>query len=94
MIRKLRIVRDSLGPVFPRRVISKCPAIILAANRTARVPGRIILLIVSMQTIKGIRTGGVPWGTRWANMCCVWLIHPYSINLIHRGKAKARVKVR
>ena len=64
------------GPVFPNNVKSKWPAIMLAANRTARVPGRIKFLIVSIHTIKGINTGGVPWGTRWANMCCVWLIHP------------------
>lgn len=58
------MVRDKLGPVFPRRVINKCPAIILAANRTAKVPGRITLLIVSIHTINGIRTAGVPWGTK------------------------------
>lgn len=32
----------------------------LAINRTAYVPGRIKFLIVSMQTIKGINTDGVP----------------------------------
>ena len=36
---------------------------VFAANRTANVPGRIKFLIVSMLTIKGIRIGGVPWGT-------------------------------
>ncbi len=30
------------------------------ANRTARVPGRIIFLIVLIHTIKGIKTAGVP----------------------------------
>ena len=48
------------GPVFPKRVNNKCPAIIFAANRTAKVPGRIKFLIVSIHTIKGIRIGGVP----------------------------------
>jgi hypothetical protein len=48
------------GPVLPNRVRRRCPAIILAANRTAKVPGRMILLIVSINTIKGIKTGGVP----------------------------------
>lgn len=66
---KLIKVEDRDGPVLPRRVKSKWPAIILAASRTANVPGRIILLIVSIKTIKGIKGPGVPCGTRWANMC-------------------------
>lgn len=66
----------------------------LAVNRTARVPGRIILLIVSIHTIKGIRIEGVPWGTKWANICWVLLSQPYSINLNHKGKAKVNVRVK
>lgn len=85
------MINDNEFPVFPRRVISKCPAIILADSRTAKVPGRIIFLMVSIQTIKGIRIGGVPWGTRWANIWIVLLIHPNNINLNHRGKAKVNV---
>ena len=81
-------------PVFPNRVKRRCPAIILAASRTAKVPGRIIFLIVSIQTMKGIKIAGVPWGTRWANICCVWLIHPYSIKDNHRGRASLRVKIK
>lgn len=46
--------------MFPRSVKSKCPAIMFAASRTASVPGRIRFLTVSIQTIKGIRMGGVP----------------------------------
>lgn len=65
-----------LIPVFPKRVNNKCPAIMFAVSRTAKVPGRIILLIVSIHTINGIKIGGVPWGTRWANICWVWLNHP------------------
>lgn len=64
------------GPVFPNKVINKCPAIILAVSRTANVPGRIILLIVSIHTINGIKIPGVPWGTKWQNMCWVLFIHP------------------
>lgn len=85
---------DRAGPVLPSKVKSKCPAIIFAVNRIANVPGRIILLIVSIQTIKGIRTGGVPWGTKWANMWTVLLIHPNNINLNHKGKASDKVKVK
>ena len=49
--------------------------------------------MVSIHTIKGIRTGGVPWGTRWANICCVLLIHRKIINLRpnHNGRASDNV---
>lgn len=92
--KKLIRVEEREGPVLPRRVSKRCPAIILAANRTARVPGRITFLIVSMRTIKGMSGPGVPWGTRWANICCVRLIHPNSIKAIQRGRARARVIVK
>ena len=51
---------DRKGSVFPNRVNNKCPAIIFAANQTARVHGRIKFLIVSMHTINSIWIGGVP----------------------------------
>ena len=57
------------APVLPSKVNKRWPATIFAINRTARVPGRIMLLTVSMQTIKGIKTRGVPWGTRCAKTC-------------------------
>lgn len=66
----------------------------LAASRTARVPGRITFLIVSINTIKGIRAPGVPWGTRCANMCWVWFNQPYTINAIHKGIESDRVIVK
>lgn len=53
------------NPEDPRRVRSKWPAIILAVNRIARVKGRIINLMDSIKTIKGISMKGVPWGVRW-----------------------------
>lgn len=84
---------DKEFPVFPNKVSKRCPAIILAESRTARVPGRITFLIVSINTIKGIKTGGVPWGTRCANICFVLLIHPNNMKLSHRGRAKERVIV-
>jgi hypothetical protein len=52
-----------------------------------------MLLIVSIKTIKGIRIDGVPWGTKWANICLVLLIHPNNINLIQRGRASESVIV-
>lgn len=59
----------------------------------AKVPGRITFLILSINTIKGIKIFGVPWGTIWANICFVLLIHPNNIKLIHKGRANERVNV-
>lgn len=92
-INKETINVDRELPVFPKSVRSKCPAIILAESRTARVPGRMIFLIVSIKTINGINTGGVPWGTRWANICFVLLIHPKNMKLNHKGRARDSVNV-
>lgn len=66
----------------------------LAAKRTDRVMGRIILLIISMITIKGIRGTGVPVGTRWARNSKVLLIVLYKMKAIHRGRARERVIAR
>lgn len=55
---------DKFSPVDPRRAKSIWPAIIFAVNRTARVRGRIISLILSIITIKGIKIEGVPWGVK------------------------------
>lgn len=90
---KVIIIWDIDGPVLPNKVNKRWPAIIFAVKRTAKVPGRIILLIVSIQTMKGIKILGVPWGTKWANICWVWLIQPYIIKESHNGKAKANVIV-
>lgn len=51
-------------PEEPNKDSSKWPAIILAVKRIARVNGRIINLIDSIITIKGIRIKGVPWGVK------------------------------
>lgn len=63
----------------------------LAAKRTAKVPGRIIFLIVSISTIKGIKSVGVPWGTKWANIWCLLFTHLKIIYEIHKGNDKDRV---
>lgn len=62
--------------VFPKRVKIRCPAIMLAESRTARVIGRITLLIVSIITMNGIKILGVLIGTKCANICFILLIHP------------------
>lgn len=76
IIKKISKEDGKLLPVLLRRVIKRWPAIIFAVNRTAKVLGRIILLIDSIKTIKGIRILGVPWGIIWANICWELLIHP------------------
>lgn len=66
-----------IASLIPLRSLSKrWPAIILAANRTERVIGRIIFEIVSIKTIKNLRAIGVPNGTKWVNMWLVKLIQP------------------
>lgn len=91
--KEIKIV-DKEFPVFPNKVSKRWPAIILAESRTAKVPGRITLLIVSINTINGIKTDGVPCGTKWANICFVLLIQPNIIKLNHKGKAKEREMVK
>jgi hypothetical protein len=82
-----------VGPLFLRSVSKRCPAIIFAVNRTARVPGRMIFLTVSIHTMNGIKAAGVPCGTRCSNMWFVLLIHPNNINLTHNGNARVNVNI-
>lgn len=53
----------------------------------ARVNGRIVLLILSINTINGINAIGVLWGTKWANISLLNLIHPNIIIPSHKGIA-------
>lgn len=69
----------------------RCPAIILAERRIAKVPGRIKFLIVSITTMKGMRRPGVPWGIRWAKIFAVLFSQPNSIRAPHMGRAKDMV---
>ena len=93
-IRIERMVIERDGPVLPNRVNKRWPAIIFAANRTAKVPGRMIFLTVSIKTINGIKTPGVPNGTKCANMCLVCIKTPYTIKDNHKGKARVSVIAR
>ena len=93
-IREARIKFDETAVWFPKRVMSKCPATILAIRRTAKVRGRIILLMDSIKTIKGMRGVGVLWGTKCANICFIWLNQPNIIKATHKGKLRVRVKAR
>jgi len=83
---------DETAVWLPSRVIKRCPATILAIRRTAKVKGRIMFLIDSIRTIKGIRAPGVLWGTKWENICFIWLNHPKSMKATHNGRLRVRVR--
>jgi hypothetical protein len=76
---------------FPSSVMSKCPAIRFAVNRTHRVIGRMIVLVSSITTMNIISMGGVPWGSRWASICFVLVIHPMMVTVVHRLRERGRV---
>lgn len=67
--------------------ISRWPAIILALNRIDKVKGRIIFLIVSIITIKGIKNIGVLLGIKWINVFSVFFFHIKKKQANHKGKA-------
>lgn len=79
------ILKDN---VLDTKVISKCPAIMFAVRRTERVIGRIMFLIVSIRTIKGINTPGVFIGTKCASIWDEEVIHPFNIKAVQKGRAK------
>lgn len=58
----LIFIRTRVAP--PIRCISRCPAVILAVNRTARAIGWINRLIVSIIISIGISEIGVPCGRK------------------------------
>lgn len=76
------------------KVNNKWPAIILAVSRMVSVMGRIKLLIFSINTIKGIRIYGVPWGIWWQNIVSLFLNHLKIINLNHIGKEILKEKIK
>jgi hypothetical protein len=57
----------------------------------ARVAGRIKFLVVSISTIKGIKTGGVLCGIKWASMYLGVFNQPSSIKPNQIGSDMARV---
>lgn len=72
--------------ILPNRVINRCPAIILAVNRTLKEIGRIIFLRDSINTINGAISGGVFIGSRCVNIVFEKFIHLKVMKAIHRGK--------
>ena len=61
------------------------PATIFAVNRTAKAKGRIIFLINSIITIKGVKINGEPIGTRCLIDVKGELIKLYKRCPIHKG---------
>lgn len=88
------MIRDRRGPVDPSRDNSKCPAIMLAVSRTAKVMGRMRSLIVSMITIKGIRGAGVPWGVIWVIRSFEYLMAEKVIIPSHKDEENEKVNLR
>lgn len=84
-------LQDEVTIWLPSKVNKRWPAIIFAANRTDKVIGRIMFLIISMITIKGISAAGVPIGTKWARKSVILLIILNIMNLNQKGKANERV---
>ena len=78
----------------PKRDNNKWPAIILAERRIDKVIGRIIRLMNSIITIKGIRIVGVFEGVRWENIWLVKFSHPKIIILNHRLKDNDKENLR
>lgn len=84
-------IQEFLTIWLPNNVNKRCPAIIFAARRTDKVIGRMILLTSSIKTIKGINTGGVPEGTKWARNSVRLFVNLNIIKATQRGRAKERV---
>lgn len=47
------------------KIIKRCPARMLATNRTIKVIGRIIFLTNSIKKSKKVKGRGVPSGIKW-----------------------------
>ena len=77
--------------------MSKCPAIMLAVNRTHNVMGRIRFLVISIITMNGMRYEGVLWGTKWESIFFVIFNHPRKLTdnhiIMERGKVIHRWEV-
>lgn len=74
------------------KVNNKCPATMLAIRRTDSVTGRIIILTVSIKTIKDIRANGVPIGVRWDKKFLALLFSASITLIIHNKKVIGRLR--
>lgn len=81
---KIKRIKLIFCPEDPSKDKRRCPATIFAVSRIESVIGRMINLINSIKTIKGIKIVGVFDGVKWVNIWLVKLIQPNSIILIHK----------
>lgn len=88
---KGKVSHGLLTTWLPNKVRRRWPAIMLAVRRTDSVTGRMILLVSSIRTIKGIRAAGAPSGTRWAKNSVKLLVNLNMIKASHIGRARERV---
>jgi len=94
IVRQTRAIPPRDLPCPPNSTNRRCPATMFAANRTAKVPGRITSLTVSIITITGIKGPGVPSGTKWAKLKFSCLITLRIIFPNHKGKASLSVNLK
>ena len=81
----LILISASVAP--PIRWINRCPAVMLAVNRTAKAIGWINRLIVSIIISIGINGVGVPCGRKWASDALVLLRKPVITAPARKGMA-------
>lgn len=73
---------------FARRVNKRCPATMLAIKRTDKVTGRMIILTVSINTIKDIKARGVPDGVRCEKKLLILLFKAKTTLISHIKNVK------
>lgn len=72
--------------------IRRWPAVRFAVSRTPRARGRIKRLIVSIIMRIGIRSAGVPSGSRWPKAWVGWFRMPVTTAASQSGTAKPRLR--
>lgn len=77
--------------VFLQRAIKIWPAVMLAANRTDKVIGRIICLTVSIKTMNWERGRGVLKGTKCLKKWFEFLVELKIMNPNQKGNASLNV---
>jgi len=86
-----KVLLIDISEKLESREIKRWPATILADNRTDSVIGRIRLLIISIMTMKFMRGVGVPIGVICTSIFFGELIHPFSMDDIHRVREIVKV---
>ena len=89
---RLKLVMLRIKIELLASAIKICPAVMFAHNRTDRVIGRMIWLMVSIIVINWDRAKGVDRGTKWLKKWLVFFLTENRIILIHTGKAKLNLK--